>query len=90
MKKQIEVLDRKQLKNILGGVVDPGGTGNACADRVAGIVPGCKAEVARVVDSVPPGTDLGVTLQILYASCLADAYGRLAAEGCPEESGKPS
>ncbi|WP_199140230.1 hypothetical protein [Pedobacter sp. ASV12] len=82
MKTQFEVLDRKQMKNILGGLADGSGsgtpsTGNACADRILSIEPDCYAKY-------PFDSPLNPTQAMFYAQCVSDGYGKLAAEGCPQ------
>lgn len=75
MKTQFEVLDRKQMKNILGGLADGSGsgtpsTGNSDADRYLKCEPACRAEAKTVQENTPQGWPVP-TGDLAYASCMS-------------------
>lgn len=83
MKKQIEVLDRKQMRNILGGVADGSGTpdsgsvppstgtGNSDADRYLKCDPTCKAEAGAWQTGIPGMSPPMGAPELTYAACMA-------------------
>lgn len=77
----LNVLDRKQMKEILGGVAED--NDKACADRYINVEPDCRAKYPA------PATGETMTSAFMYVTCIADGYHKLGQEGCTESTIKP-